>query len=57
MVGYIYYIINKETGKRYVGQTINIKSRKEKHYTALRNNRHHSHKLQRAFNKYGEEKI
>lgn len=57
MIGYIYYIINKETGKRYVGQTINIKSRKEKHYTALRNNYHHSHKLQRAFNKYGEEKF
>ena len=54
MIGYIYHIINKETGKRYIGQTLDIKTRKEKHYAALRNNYHHSHKLQRAFNKYGE---
>lgn len=55
MKGYIYFIINKKNGKRYVGQTIDIKSRKEKHYAALRHNYHHSHKLQRSYNKYGEE--
>ena len=25
MIGYIYYIINKETGKSYVGQTLDVK--------------------------------
>lgn len=32
MIGYIYYIINKETGKRYIGQTLDVKVRKEKQY-------------------------
>lgn len=53
MQGYIYHIINKKNGKRYIGKTINLKHRLECHYSKLRNNKHHSHKLQRAFNKYG----
>lgn len=55
MIGYIYYCINKINGKRYVGQTMNFKNRKSQHLSELRKGTHHSHKLQRAFNKYGED--
>lgn len=55
MIGYIYSIINKVNGKRYIGKTINLDHRIYCHFNDLRKNEHHSHKLQRAFNKYGEE--
>lgn len=54
MLGYIYFIINTVNGKKYVGQTQNIDERKYKHFSYLRRGVHHSHKLQRAYNKYGE---
>ena len=49
----IYKITNNITQKCYVGWTINLKKRTDKHFRDLRANRHHSTKLQRAFNKYG----
>ena len=55
MIGYIYHITNQQNGKKYIGKTINLEQRLEKHFSQLRHNSHHSHKLQRAFNKYGEE--
>lgn len=55
MKAYIYSIINTINGQRYVGQTLNIAHRMEEHFSALKNNSHHSHKLQRAYNKYGVE--
>lgn len=54
MIGYIYSIINKTNGKRYVGQTMNIERRLSVHKRKLTNNIHHSQKLQNAWNKYGE---
>lgn len=54
MKGYIYEIINIINGKKYIGQTINIKHRIEEHFSSLRKGNHHSTKLQRAFDKYGE---
>lgn len=54
MLGYIYFIVNTTTGKKYIGETINFKERKSKHLSYLRKNSHHSKKLQRAYNKYGE---
>lgn len=55
MLGYIYHITNKNNNKKYIGKTINLERRLEKHFSNLRNNKHHSTKLQRAFNKYGED--
>lgn len=55
MQGYIYQIINKINQKRYIGQTIDINARKYHHFSDLKNGQHHSIKLQRAYNKYGED--
>lgn len=51
----IYRIVNKINGKGYVGSAINFIKRWWKHKFDLRKNRHHSIKLQNAWNKYGEE--
>lgn len=39
----------------YVGQSIDTRSRMLAHRSALRNNRHHNDRLQRAWEKYGSE--
>lgn len=51
----IYAIKNKINHKMYIGMTNNYKKRIEYHLYELRHNKHHSKKLQRAFNKYGED--
>lgn len=38
----------------YIGSTMNIYKRWERHLLLLRRNKHHSQKLQRHFNKYGK---
>lgn len=53
----IYKITNKSTQKFYIGSSINIKSRLNKHRYHLKNNTHHSDHLQRSYNKYGKEKF
>ena len=55
MIGFIYHIKNKKNGKEYIGETIDIEWRIYKHFQQLKNGNHHSNKLQRAYNKYGEE--
>lgn len=55
MLGYIYFITNKINSKQYIGQTQDIRERKYQHLYDLRRGVHHSTKLQRAYNKYGEE--
>lgn len=50
----IYRIVCFKTGKVYVGQTREYKRRSNAHFNNLRKNKHHSAKLQNAFNKYGE---
>ena len=50
----IYQIRNLINGKVYVGQTVNESRRKANHLFLLRMNKHHSIKLQNAYNKYGE---
>jgi group I intron endonuclease len=50
----IYSIKNVVNGHFYIGSAINLKSRLKKHFNLLRNKKHHSIRLQRAFDKYGE---
>ena len=54
MVGYVYRITNIQTQKKYVGITENFEQRKRKHIKELKNNTHHSQKLQNAWNYWGE---
>lgn len=49
----IYCIKNKINNKLYVGSSSNLQSRKNFHFNSLKDNKHHSKKLQRAYNKYG----
>ena len=55
MIGFIYRILCIPTNESYIGQTIDINRRKNKHFSTLRNNKHENPKLQNAWNKYGEE--
>jgi len=51
----VYCIRNTANGKRYVGSaSISFGTRWNGHKSDLRNNKHHSILLQRAWNKYGE---
>lgn len=54
MIG-IYMIKNKVNGMIYVGESVDIERRWNEHKTDLTNNSHHSWKLQRDWNKYGED--
>lgn len=49
----IYRIVCFQTGKVYVGQTRNRTTRRSTHFRELKQNKHHSPKLQNAYNKYG----
>ena len=51
----VYIILNKITNKFYVGHSVDIYKRFNSHRYLLKNNRHHSIYLQRAWNKYGED--
>ena len=51
----IYLIVNLENGKIYVGSTNRLKTRKNGHWSKLRNNKHPNQHLQSAWNKYGED--
>lgn len=53
----IYMIQNLLNGHKYVGSTNNFKRGLTKHRSELRTNKHHSISLQRAYNKYGEDKF
>lgn len=56
MVG-IYCIENIINNKKYIGQSIDIKTRKRKHLKKLKNNHHENKYLQRSFNKNGNDKF
>lgn len=52
----IYKIINRITGKYYVGSSMNImKYRWPRHKSSLNNNNHKNDHLQNSWNKYGEQ--
>jgi len=48
---------NIKPERNYIGSAINIHVRWLRHLNDLRNNRHHSSKLQRHYDKYGEEDL
>lgn len=50
----IYAIRNAATGRVYVGSSCNISRRWKEHRTDLRRGKHHSPKLQKSWDKYGE---
>ena len=50
----IYCIENIVNHKKYIGQSINIRSRFYDHKSELRRNSHRNEHLQKAWNKYGE---
>ena len=51
----VYKIINTTTGDFYVGSSVNLKERLQTHRCELRKNKHGNARLQRSWNKYGEE--
>jgi len=51
----IYKIICLENKKVYLGSSHNIKKRISRHYSDLKNSRHHNIYLQRAWDKYGKD--
>lgn len=51
----IYKIINKETGKFYVGSSVDIRQRWYAHKSKLRRGVHSNQHLQNSWNKYGED--
>ena len=52
---WIYQIRNKVNNKIYIGSTNNLERRWKSHIYQLKNNIHHSIKLQKAWDKYGED--
>lgn len=51
----IYKISCTETDKVYIGESVNISRRMQKHFSLLRHNKHSNPILQNIFNKYSEE--
>lgn len=51
----IYIIKNVVSGDSYIGSTKQLRRRRNKHLSALRNNYHENYKLQMDYNTYGEE--
>ena len=53
MTAGIYQIISKTSQKFYIGSSMNIDKRLREHRNALKRGAHHSHILQKSFDKYG----
>lgn len=51
----VYCIQNAINNKRYIGSSVNVLVRLEKHRSLLRSNKHENLYLQNAWNKYGED--
>lgn len=53
MISCIYKIESISTSRIYIGSAINFNKRKSGHICSLKKGKHHSHKLQNHFLKYG----
>jgi group I intron endonuclease len=51
----IYILLNKNSGERYIGSSINIEKRVNDHFSALRKGKHCNSRIQEGFNDSGEE--
>ena len=51
----IYKITNKINNKVYIGESLNILRRWDEHIDDLNRNKHHSYKLQKDWNEYGQD--
>jgi group I intron endonuclease len=51
----IYKIRNLLNDHFYIGSAVNLKRRKSRHFSELRNKKHNNKRLQAAWDKYGEE--
>lgn len=51
----IYAITNTINSKIYIGESLDVKKRLQKHFNDLKNNKHSNVLLQLDYNKYGEE--
>lgn len=49
----IYKITNNKNGKVYIGSSKEVSKRQQSHWRMLKNNQHHSYKLQSDYNKFG----
>lgn len=52
----VYSIENTKTKKFYIGSTVNVAARINKHKNELKNNEHHNKRLQQSFNKTQDKK-
>jgi group I intron endonuclease len=53
----IYAIINKDSLKVYIGSSVEIEKRIQKHFWKLNKGIHHSSHLQRSYSKYGRQRF
>jgi group I intron endonuclease len=53
----IYCLLNTANGKLYIGQSVNLQTRKWAHLTKLRQGKHRNQHLQDAFDRYGESRF
>ena len=51
----IYRILNRLKGDFYIGSAINLRTRRNRHFSELKKGVHYNTHLQRAFNKYGQD--
>ena len=54
MIG-IYRIVNQATDRTYIGSSVNMRERLNKHRRQLRHGTHGNTRLQRSWNKHGHE--
>jgi plasmid maintenance system antidote protein VapI len=47
----VYRIVNRDSGKFYIGSSVSLDRRRNDHFSALKRDKHHSVYLQRAYNK------
>jgi group I intron endonuclease len=50
----VYAIVNRATGRAYIGSSIDVRERLKAHRSLLRRGKHHCIRLQRAWNKSGQ---